>query len=215
MKEFNIPGLDCQRGITMTGGTVSGYCTVLSMFCKDAENRLPLVKTAPETDTLPMFIICVHALKSACNSIGSANVSALAAELEAAGRTGNETLIQEKLPFFAEQLTELIMNIKTALEKNSALETGNEKNTGTATNNFTTLIFNRLKELSAALEAQKASDISRILKELKEISGQNPMDSSVKEALEQISDEVMMAEYDNAVIIAEKLIPAFRECNGV
>ena len=197
---FNIPELDCQRGIAMTGGTASGYFTVLSMFCKDAENRLSLIKNVPGTDALPLFVTHVHALKSVCASIGSANVSALAAELEAAGRADNLTLIQEKFPFFADRLTELIENIK------AAMNTETPETQSASQSSFFDVCGSLLKNFNAALDSQKASDINRILKEIKEASGQQPLDPSVKEALEQISDEVMMAEYDNAKEIVEKLI---------
>ena len=110
-----IDGLDVSRGIAMTGGTEAGYLTVLSMFCKDAEDRLGLLQSVPEADALLQFATQVHALKSASGSIGAANVSALAAELESAGRAEDFTLIQNKLPAFAEQLTKLVNNIKTAM----------------------------------------------------------------------------------------------------
>ncbi|MDR0323735.1 MAG: response regulator, partial [Treponema sp.] len=43
----DIPGVDMQHGIALSGGTTAKYCTVLSMFCEDAEERLPFLKTAP------------------------------------------------------------------------------------------------------------------------------------------------------------------------
>jgi len=61
-----------------------------------------------------------------------------------------------------------------------------------------------LKELKEALESQKAYDIDRILNELM----QKPLDSGTKEALEKISDDVLMAEFARAMEIAELLIAA-------
>jgi len=118
----NIPGVDTAKGIVMTGGTETGYRTVLSMFCKDVENRLPVLQTVPETDTLSAFIIHVHSLKSTSASIGAAQVSAMAAEIEAAGKAGELALIKKRLPAFAKRLAELIKNIRTALEADTSAQ---------------------------------------------------------------------------------------------
>ena len=195
----NIPGLDVRQGIAMTGGTLELYHQVLVLFCKDAEERLPLLQTVPEAGALLKFVTQVHALKSASSSIGAANISALASELETAGKGGDLDLIHDKLPVFVKQLAELVKNIKSALEKYEA-----ENQSSTALGSSFPIPL--LNELKAALESQKANDISRILKELKDISGRQPLDSKQKEIFEQISDEVMMAEYDNAREIVVKLI---------
>jgi len=111
----NIPGIDIQRGIKMTGGSADIYCEILATFCEDVEERLPLLRTTPNESNLTDFTTMVHALKSASASIAAAEVSAQAAALEAAGGEGNLTLIKRQLPGFAEQLTELVENINVVL----------------------------------------------------------------------------------------------------
>jgi SOS-response transcriptional repressor LexA len=61
-----------------------------------------------------------------------------------------------------------------------------------------------LHELAAALQSQKADSIDRILEELK----QRPLDSKTKEALEKISDHVLMTEFDSALKIVGELFIA-------
>jgi HPt (histidine-containing phosphotransfer) domain-containing protein len=206
-KEFQyIPGVDTKKGIVMTGGTEERYSTVLSMFCKDAEARLPLLQAVPEAKApvepaLLSFVTQFHALKGTSGSIGAADISAIAAELEIAGKAGDLTLIQEKLPAFAEQLTELIKNIKHALEKW-------KENQSSPQSSPSTDYLPLLRELKTALESNKSNEINRILKALKETSRRQSLDSKTKEALEQISDEVMMVEYDNAKKIVEELMEA-------
>ena len=170
------------------------------MFCKDAEERLSFLQTVPEAGSLSLFITQVHALKSASASIGSANVSALAAELEDAGKNGNLVFIQDKLPAFVQSLSELVDNIRIVLEKQEA------ENKFSSHSSFLSFNFSLLSEFAAVLETQKINEINRILKELKEAAKQYPPDSKTKEAIEEISDEVMMAEYANAKKIVEKLI---------
>jgi len=195
----DIPGVDTAKGIAMTGGKVAGYLTVLSMFCKDVENRLSLLKTAPQKGDLSAFIINVHALKSSCASIGSAEVSALAAELEAAGKADDLALIEKRLPDFTEQLAELAGNIRAATEAHSA---HNAVKKPESSGNKSAVFIPLLRELASALKSRKANDIDRLLEEL--IKRQDT-GSNVKTALEKISDEVLMTEYGKACIILEEL----------
>jgi len=111
----DIPGVDTAKGIAMTGGTITAYRKVLSLFCKDVEQRLPLLQNAPEADALPAFVTQVHSLKSASASIGAQEVSSMAAGLEAIGKAGDAAFIRESLPDFVKQLEELTKNIRVSL----------------------------------------------------------------------------------------------------
>ena len=110
-----IPGADVKKGINMTGGTEEGYRKVLTQFYKDIQTRLPLLDKPPEEPELPAFTAQVHAIKSAAGTIGAAELSAQAAELEEAGRAGDTAAIREKFPRFCEKLTVLAEGIKAAL----------------------------------------------------------------------------------------------------
>jgi CheY-like chemotaxis protein/anti-sigma regulatory factor (Ser/Thr protein kinase) len=206
---LTIPGVDVQRGIAMTGGTIDAYRQVLSLFRKDAQDRLPLLQKALEADTLPAFVTHVHALKGASASIGAQEVSAQAAELETAGKAGNTAFIREYLPGFARQLEELTGEISAALEtdKNSGGMTNNDaagKAAGRAagTAGDTAALVSLLGDLESALKARKSADIDRILEKL----NREPLDAQTREALNKISDEVLVTEFDNAVKIADSLL---------
>jgi signal transduction histidine kinase/CheY-like chemotaxis protein/HPt (histidine-containing phosphotransfer) domain-containing protein len=110
-----IPHVDTAKGVAMFRGKLDTYKKVLSMFCKDVDERLPQLKIMPETDTLPSFIIQVHSLKSVSASIGAQEVSSNAAGLEAAGKAADMAFIREHLPDFTVQLAELEKNIRTVL----------------------------------------------------------------------------------------------------
>jgi HPt (histidine-containing phosphotransfer) domain-containing protein len=181
----------------MTGGSLTAYKQILSMFCKDAQDRLPLLQKAPEAEALQTFITQVHALKSASSSLGAKELSAVAAELEAAGNNGNMEIIFEKLPAFAKNLSELITNIHAVLEQDSAPQDDDKEIDITA-------YIPAFSELSEALQSQKIPDIKRILNTL----GQQTQNSKLKEILEQISDQVFMTEFDSALKIVEELTAA-------
>ncbi|WP_461256424.1 ATP-binding protein [Treponema sp. R80B11-R83G3] len=117
---LTIPGVDVQKGVDLLRGSLKAYKSMLGIFCKDVEDRLPLLQETHETD-LPLFTINVHALKSACASIGAAEISALAAKLEAAGKASDMAFIREHLTAFLQQLTELLKNIRAALTTTDSL----------------------------------------------------------------------------------------------
>jgi HPt (histidine-containing phosphotransfer) domain-containing protein len=117
----DIPGVDMERGIRMTGGSMEVYREVLDLFCTDVDERLPILKSVPDAAGLAKFAIQIHALKGASGSIGAAEVSALAVKLEAAGKSGDISFIEENLGGFAAQLEELIKGIRSWLNATEAL----------------------------------------------------------------------------------------------
>jgi signal transduction histidine kinase/CheY-like chemotaxis protein len=184
-----IPGVDTAKGIAMTGGTVAAYNQVLSLFRKDMEERLPLLKKTPEADNFSSFVINVHALKSASASLGAGVISAQAAELEAAGKAGDMAFIRDNLPAFVQQLAELAKNIAIDIsERERVLADTNQA----ADINTLIPIFS---ELAEALKSKNAAEIDNALEEL----NQKPLDAKVREALQKISDDVLLTEFDSAL----------------
>jgi len=200
----NITGVDTAKGIALTGGTVTAYKQVLSIFSKDAEDRLPLLQKTQEADlsladSLLAFVTQVHALKSASASLGAEEVSAEAAALETAGRAGDIASIKKRLPVFVELLAALVKNIQDTLEP--AKPEYQDVPQGAA--NLLPIPYSKLfKELADALKSQNASEIGRILSEL----SQKPLDPKTSEALKKISDDVLMAEFENALKIIEEFL---------
>jgi HPt (histidine-containing phosphotransfer) domain-containing protein len=198
---YVINGVDIAKGIALTGGTMTGYFQVLVAFRKDVENRLPLLQTVPEMDSLLKFITQVHAIKSASASIGAADVSAQAAKLEAAGNAEDLALIEKQLPVFTKHLAKLVEEIQAW--EISAREAQKPKNPEENKHDPAKILL-LINELVTILKSKKISDIDRILDEL----NQKLLDSKTKEALEQISDYVLLAEFDNAIKVADELIAA-------
>jgi PAS domain S-box-containing protein len=195
-----INGIDVERGIAMTGGTLALYRQVLGIFRSDAEERLPILKNVPDASTLPKFITQVHALKSASASIGAAEISDKAAKLEAAGKAADFDFIRENLPGFAEDLTELVDRIGAweNAEKEQAVPKGKDAPKGDIDRSA---VMQLLHELETALEAESVGDIRRLLRE----SDLKPCDAKTKKALGQISNYVLVAEFDSALKIVKEL----------
>jgi signal transduction histidine kinase/HPt (histidine-containing phosphotransfer) domain-containing protein/ActR/RegA family two-component response regulator len=197
-----IPGVDTAKGIMMTGGTLNAYKQVLSMFRKDAQERMPLLQNMPSVDILPSFITQVHALKSAAASLGAAEVSAQAARLESAGKAKDMVFIQKNLNNFTERLAELINHIGDALEEDAVAVALMDKEGEEQPFADISVYVPLLQELAVALREQKADDIDHVLENLM----QQTLDAKSKETLNQISDEVLMAEYGKAGEIVSSLL---------
>jgi len=198
-EDIVIPGVDTVKGVKMTGGTADSYIQVLALFCKDAQDRLSLLQKTPDTDALSAFVINVHALKSASASLGAAETSAKAAELEKAGKNADIAYINKNLPGFSKQLAELIKNIQNALERINVDNHDVPKGSGLPFENVDLQMF---LELAEALKSQKISEIKRILNALE----QKAKDSKFKDILGQISDQVLMTEFDGALKIINEVL---------
>jgi signal transduction histidine kinase/CheY-like chemotaxis protein len=189
---LSVPGVDVKRGINMTGGAEAGYRKVLAQFYKDALERLPILAAPPEETTAAAFTAQVHAIKSAAGTIGAAEISAEAAALEAAGKAGDTQAIGEGLPLFREHLAGLIEGIGKALEeereereKGGPKARGGEKEAAADT----------LSALRAALETKNMKEIDRLLAELEQAAA----DRETSERITDISDRVLMGEYQKAL----------------
>jgi signal transduction histidine kinase/CheY-like chemotaxis protein len=203
---FIIPGVDVKKGISMTGNTLPSYRKVLSMFRKDAAERLTLLRSfsaaaqsnPPAGKDMSQFIIWVHALKSASATIGAEEVSAEAARLEAAGNAGDMAVIRKHLPGFTEHLAELVEGI-------NALEgSGTEAVQTTQTPVDLTAALPLFTELAEALKGKKMGAIDRILEELARLAP----DLKTRETLDAISDHVLMSEFDKALETINTLLEA-------
>lgn len=189
-----IKGIDTGKGLAMTGGTEAGYRSVLSMYIRDAEERLPFLRHIPIAETLTIFITQVHAIKSASASIGATELSAQAAKLEAAGRAQDMEFIQKNLSNFVDNLKELSANIRSVIEKDKAGDSASQINLEN--------IIPLLRKLETALGTQNFSEIDHLINEL----NSKQLDVKTKESIDKISDDILMTEYDNAMMAINEFL---------
>jgi len=196
-----IQGVDTVKGIAMTGGTPDLYKQVLKTFCKDAEERLPLLQVVPIAEALPILTTQFHALKSASASLGADEFSLEAAKFEAASKAGDMALIRENISFFAHQLEELVKNIRSALQPDMTADE-NSNNAAPPHSPLPTPHSLLLHELADALKNRNVVEIDRLTSTLNEIS----TDANIKNALNEISENVLITEFDKAIKIIEQLL---------
>jgi len=190
---LSISGIDVKRGIANTGGKIKNYLGILAMYRKDLQRRMHLLQAAPDTGNLKEFITQVHAIKSASASVGAVPTSDSALELENAGKREDTDFIAKMLPAFFVQLNTLIDGIESALLESENEITG--ESSGTQINGM-------LNELETVIKTKKAQDIDLVLEKLL----QQPLDAAIKTTLEQISDYVLMAEYEKALKAVNEVI---------
>ena len=66
------------------------------MYCGAKEEKKAVLQNCLEEERFDQYVIHVHALKSTSLSIGGKTASALAAQLEKAGKSGEMDVIKEK-----------------------------------------------------------------------------------------------------------------------
>ena len=80
--------LDVDKGVSYMGGNEENYRDILSLFAQEGGEKIRLIDRLFEQRDVPTYVIEVHALKSSALNMGAVSLSALAKELEAAGRAG-------------------------------------------------------------------------------------------------------------------------------
>jgi signal transduction histidine kinase/ligand-binding sensor domain-containing protein/CheY-like chemotaxis protein/HPt (histidine-containing phosphotransfer) domain-containing protein len=201
---IEIEGLDTARGVAMTGGTEEGYITVLRLYRKDAADRLVLLRefgkntrdSLSDDSSLALFITQVHALKSASASIGAAEISRDAAELESAGKNRGIEAIESSLSAFCDRLSSLVDRIGRAVR--------DEGGEGAAGSNDETL--RRLKD---ALVSEDVRAADGIIAEL-----QRAPDALIGESVSRISDCVLVSDFNKAIKEVEVLQAALKRPAG-
>jgi CheY-like chemotaxis protein len=101
------------------------------IFTRDAEKAIIVLQeyetnNSYESEDLKMYILTVHALKSALANIYEIKLSSFAKDLEQAGRERNISFISEQTSIFLSELQTLANRLKSAVEKYEAGEIPSE-----------------------------------------------------------------------------------------
>ncbi len=88
--------ISTEKGLFYCGGDPDAYCEVLDIYVRSSAEKHKLIASLFEQKFWEDYIIEVHALKSSSLNIGAEELSALAKELELAGKAGNYDVIEAK-----------------------------------------------------------------------------------------------------------------------
>jgi signal transduction histidine kinase len=189
--ELKIEGLDIARGIKSTGNSFEGYLDVLRLFVSDAEKRLEMLAKQEDLSSVAKN---AHALKSTAGSIGAADLSAAAADLENAGKSGDKKFVAQNIKTFLARLTGLLQAIKTALPSISGEESAKEP-----------LDYGELLRLKSLLTDENIN-VNYIDKLIKEILNKS-LSSADRDIITSVKDRLLISDFESAAkVVASYLV---------
>ena len=113
-----INGVNVERGIATTGGTLENYIKTLDVFYKDGMEKINEINACLASNDMPLYTTHVHALKTAAANIGAEGLSEAARALEEAGREGHMPMVISESARLLEAFEELLAEINTVLSEN-------------------------------------------------------------------------------------------------
>jgi HPt (histidine-containing phosphotransfer) domain-containing protein len=190
-----LENVDTMKGIHLSGGTIEYYLETLATFHEDGQERMNKIRQSVEKDDLPMFVIHVHALKSASANIGAGELSKAAYILEQAGQSGELPYVKDNCAPFLVMLERLLKNIDSLLA--SSEESENE-----ADDFDKDMFLTELNILKKAIGDMDGDSINEAI----ELLLRSPCPHDIKSTIRKISSHLLMTEYDEAEELIETLL---------
>jgi len=167
-------------------------------FVRDAEKAVIILdeiyqNNCKRDDDFPIFIINVHAMKSALANIGESVLADEASQLEQAGRDRNEKLILYKLPEFLVSLRQIIEKLKP----HEAGE-GDEVHSEDIDSLF---LQEKLLVIQNACSSMDKKTAKEALADLKD----KVWPKAIRDKLSAISEYLLHSEFDEAAEIAKEI----------
>jgi signal transduction histidine kinase/CheY-like chemotaxis protein/HPt (histidine-containing phosphotransfer) domain-containing protein len=158
-------------------------------FIRDAKKAAKILEViyinkCRRGDDVSMFIINVHAMKSALANVGEKDLSSDALILEQAGRDNNTKLVLEKLPSFIESLYAVITKFEEKEQKSEKGESGDYSQ-----------LKEKLHEIHGACKVYDKKTAKDLLAELKKKAWTQP----IEEQLGVLAAFLLHSEFDEAV----------------
>jgi len=193
---ISIEGLDADRGIQLSGGTLEYYIETLATFYEDGRGRGDILIDCLDSGDLNLYITHVHALKSALANIGAESASSAAYALETAGTQGDLAYINANNDAFLARMAQLLDNIGGALSARG--KHGAAAGDGPEAELFKT----ELKNLKLALEVLDIDEMNRTIDAL--LNSQQADD--VQATVRSISKHILLVEYEEADALIASLL---------
>jgi signal transduction histidine kinase/CheY-like chemotaxis protein len=168
------------------------------IFAQDAEKALARLETLHtyayrRTDDIRLFVIDVHAMKSALANIGETELSAAALKLEQAGRVEDVTVMMSETPAFLEALRKVI-------EKNKPKEDYNDADAANENSEYTRAYLDeKLFTIQKACGEYDEKTANMALDELR----QKKLPRSVRELLGAIAGHLLHSDFEEAANLAK------------
>ena len=193
---IEIIGLDINKGISLCGGTIENYLDTLDLFYNDGLKKIKEIKISLAFGNLLLYSTHVHGLKTASAIIGADKLSEEARALEHAGELRDFQYIESHNEKY-------LANLKSLLDSIGDIKTAYANYDKPGSKKVNRHLFNaELKKMREALLSFDAGAINEILENLRNY-GQIIETSDV---IKNISDSILIAEYDEAIFLIEKIL---------
>jgi PAS domain S-box-containing protein len=192
---IEIKGLDTQRGISMTGNSLSDYLDVLRSYCKDGYVKIDQIRETCHNRDFGKLSIHVHAMRSASASIGAQSLADMAQDIEFAARNNDADFVDRHTEPFLAALDPLLANISQAITLHDSQARGDTPTVDPEE------LRKQLEKLKQALDAMSIVDIDDAVAQLTRMA----LDQSTKAALDKISELIMVADYEEALVLIDEL----------
>jgi signal transduction histidine kinase/CheY-like chemotaxis protein/HPt (histidine-containing phosphotransfer) domain-containing protein len=166
------------------------------IFARDAEKAVSVIrksiqKNLSDEKDLQMYIINVHAMKSALANIGEKELSAVANRLEQAGREKGLNVLLSETDDFLDKLDKVIKEIKKKEEKNELSEDSEDS---------IVLFKEKLQVIKDACNEMDKKSVKKVLTELRKKAWAQKTD----EILTTIEEHLLHSDFDDISAIIDK-----------
>ena len=194
-RNIRLSGVNTEKGVFLSGGTVDNYLDTLSIFYKDGTEKINELNLLLETNDMDMYNIVIHALKSALANIGADELSNDAKELEAACIRADMEYIKVNNILLINKLKPVLNELKDILLKRELIkENGNKISIN--------VIKPILEELMLALNNKSAGTVNKDIEELVKLTKR----SNYKNRINDISELILIGEFEEAAVIIKNIL---------
>jgi len=194
--KIKLEGVDVKAGIMYTGGTISSYFNVLSVFYTNGLEKIDEIGNSLTNNDIPLYVTYVHAVKSASANIGADRISDAADDLERAGVRGDINFIQKNTPRFLSDFGDLLKRVNDLLSLQSAAAQAAPADIDELKDNLTAL--------KAALNDMDSVTITKSISYLQETAPS----TEYRETIEKIINYQLTFDYDLAIELIDELLLA-------
>jgi signal transduction histidine kinase/DNA-binding NarL/FixJ family response regulator len=183
----------CEGGAAIVTAATQINTELIKIFTRDAVKAIAVLQGYEERNAygsgdLQMYIINVHALRSALANIGELNLSGFAQELERAGRDARIAFIAERTPVFLGELRALLDKIKIDSSESGADDISDEDRT------YVRTMILDIREACAVYDKKAAKSAIKKVK-------QRQLSSAYNEFLDTIAEHLLHSDFDQAAAV--------------
>jgi len=166
------------------------------VFARDAEKAIKTIKSSiknnlSDKDDINMYVINVHAMKSALANIGETDLSATALRLEQAGREKNINVVLSETSNFLDMLEKVVNEIKL---KKSNIESTED------TEESISFLKEKLDIINKACAVMDKKTAKKALNEIRE----KTWSRETNELINLIAEHLLHSEFDETSALAAK-----------